>query len=265
MASRSSSEVELARGEYNIYLRDGRSFIKRQIPLDQRIRGRDDQLVTKSWYADRFRNEADILQLVAQNPRILVPEFISCGLNENGEWYLAVEYMEGTVRADMAGNQCRMPSTHLPRDATERCIYCADLAQQNVEHYVDNVLRPELAKYTSSSTGFNGVVIPPPWVAYHDAREVWPVRESQDSEFSLWNPEFRADNVLLDTQTLEVRAVVDFEDAGYFPREMQVWKYSRNEQFALYRDMGTVHEHINLLDPQGGCGVCPMKESFRTS
>lgn len=69
--------------------------------------------------------------------------------------------------------------------------------------------------------------MPPRWVIEMDDRLDWPVKQSLsvNSVFILYD--LVDHNILVDVRTLVIRALVDGEEAGYFPKEMQQWQFNR--------------------------------------
>jgi len=70
---------------------------------------------------------------------------------------------------------------------------------------------------------------------------------SSTCEYVFSHDDLTANNIMLDSQTLEVKTLIDWEDSGYFPPAMQQWKYTRFDQFCLYEDMDTVRRYIALI------------------
>lgn len=92
---------------------------------------------------------------------------------------------------------------------------------QNVESFVQNTVLPQLRNLKSYSTGLDGYVMPPRWVIDSDNRLEWPVKTSLTAEFVFVLHDLVDHNILIDTRTFQVRALVDLEESGFFPPEMQ--------------------------------------------
>lgn len=140
-----------------------------------------------------------------------------------------------------------MPQLHLPPQVHSPCAICERIVRANAERFVQDQVLPQLRSLKSCTTGLDGIVIPPRWVAEHDNREHWPVLTSRQADFVLCHHDLVLHNLLLCTRTLEVLALVDMEECGFFPPEVQQWKYDRAGQFGLYEDMELVQEHIRLI------------------
>jgi len=90
-------------------------------------------------------------------------------------------------------------------------------------------------------------VLPPPWVLEHDKRTEWPSKLSSTDEYVFGHIDLTANNIMLDSQTLEVKTLIDWEGSGYLPPKVQQWKYTRFDQFGLYENMDTVDRLIALI------------------
>jgi hypothetical protein len=200
------------------------------------------------WLKERFAVEAAALTLLAEKTSIPVPRLVAAGGDEHGLCYLVTEYVPGSVRGDMAALQCRMPRLHRPAQPEARCAVCQDIVRANADRFVRDVVLPQLRGLRSRETGLGGVVIPPRWVSEHDRRESWPVRTSSRAEFVFCHNDLVLHNLVFCTRTLRVLALVDMEDCGYFPPEVQQWKYDKAGQCELYEDMALVEGHIKAID-----------------
>ncbi|KAF2241388.1 hypothetical protein BU26DRAFT_525218 [Trematosphaeria pertusa] len=232
-----SQEVFLYRSEAKSYFWTERTFIKRELP----------DAAGLPWLKQRFAVEAATLRLLSDQTSIPVPRLIAFGEDEYGRCYLETECIKGSVRGDMAADECRMPQLHHPSEAKSPCAACEGIVSANAERFVQEVVLPQLSRLKSRRTGLEGIVIPPRWVSHHDKREAWRVLESPQADFVFCHNDLVLHNMLFCTQTLKVLALVDMEDCGYFPPEVQQWKRDRTGQFGLYEDMDLVRRHIQLI------------------
>lgn len=76
--------------------------------------------------------------------------------------------------------------------------------------------------------------MPPRWVFETDDRLKWPVKWSTEGDNVSTLHDLVDHNILLDIESLEVRALVDGEEGGYFPMEMQQWRFDREGQFKIH-------------------------------
>lgn len=231
----------LFRSEDKSYHRAGSIFIKRELPN-----------AVGPYVKERFKVEPIALGLLASETSIPVPKLVASGTDDNGLHYVATEYISGSVRGDMAATECRMPQDHRPLQVDTPCRACADTVRANAYQFVREMVLPQLARLRSRSTGLGGVVVPPRWVLEYDTRKCWPVLTSEREEYIFTHHDLVLHNLLVDTQTLKVLALVDMEECGYFHPELQQWRYDRPGQFGLYEDKQLVQKHIRLLSGQDG-------------
>lgn len=238
MAWQPADEELLFKSEAKSYHRAGSIFIKRELPGPE---------AKYPYIKERFHVEPIALRLLARETTIPVPKLVAAGTDANGLRYVATEYIFGSVRGDMAALACRMPRLHRPAEVDSPCAACKATVHAKADRFVREVVLPQLARLRSHSTGLDGVVVPPRWVLEHDNRECWPVLTSSREDFVFHHHDLVLHNLLIDTRTLEVLALTDTEECGYFPPELQQWKYDRLGQFGLYEDMALVREQIRLI------------------
>ncbi|KAI1313156.1 hypothetical protein F5Y03DRAFT_156620 [Xylaria venustula] len=231
----------LFRSEDKSYHMAGSIFIKRELPN-----------AVRPYVKERLKVEPMALGLLANRTTIPVPKLVASGTDDNGLHYVATQYIFGSVRGDMAALECRMPAVHRPLQVNTPCRACTDTVRANAERFVREVVLPQLKMLRGCSTSLNGLVVPPRWVLEHDQRNSWPVVTSELEEYVFVHHDLVVHNLLFHTQTLEVLALVDMEECGYFPPELQQWKYDRVGQFSLYEDGNLVRRDIRLLSGQGG-------------
>ncbi|KAI1871169.1 uncharacterized protein JN550_004614 [Neoarthrinium moseri] len=202
--------------------------------------------VAQRWDEQRFRNEAAALELVSTNTTIPVPKLLSWGRDEKGLLFLETELLQRSVCCDTAGDHCRMPKLH--GATTGECVDCRRIARDNANRFIYDTVLPQLQILKHNTTGLNGFVIPSRWVTDWDQRELWSPKRSDVDEFVFCHLNLTAHNLMLDSETLEVMALIDWEDAGFFSPEFQQWRYFREELFDLYDDHEWIRKCISLID-----------------
>lgn len=249
MAQRSPQEQELSRGDFRSYHRTATTFIKREIPDYERMKDMNGFTIVDPWLAKRFSNEAAAYRLLKEKTSIPIPRVISSGHDANGLLYTEMELVPYSVQASEAASVCRMPKQHPMAPSTDPCSYCRNIVQQNVANFVHKTVLPQLLSLKSNTTGLNGCVIPPRWVINSDERMEWPVKTSREMDFSFVLHDLTETNILVHVRTLEILALIDVEDSGFFPAEMQQWKETRQAQFGLFEDLDVVRRDVRLLEP----------------
>lgn len=53
---------------------------------------------------------------------------------------------------------------------------------------------------------------------------------------------------MMDPNTLDVIGIFDWENAGYFPPEFQVWFVDRESYWDYFRDTKRIKEFVALID-----------------
>ncbi|KAI0472793.1 hypothetical protein GGR56DRAFT_582819 [Xylariaceae sp. FL0804] len=231
---------------------------------------------SKKWPAERIRNEATALRLVREKTRIPVPRVLDVGRNgdDGSYWYLTVERVDG-IELSSVKDTCRRrqeapPNGNLPAGHTQKkCTACQTIANQNAERFIKELMLPELRRLTSSQTGLDGTVIPSPWVTEYDRRETWTpkrfpsssssssstatttttTRGQQSSSFFFCHGDLGPQNLLCDPVTLEIRWVVDWENAGYFEEQfLDLWAVERDKYLDLYDYGDRLAGQIALLE-----------------
>jgi len=65
--------------------------------------------------------------------------------------------------------------------------------------------------------GPSGLVTPPYRVTLTSPREVWELKESDFDEYVFCHNDLSQQNVIVDPVTLQIRAIIDWEYAGFYP------------------------------------------------
>lgn len=191
---------------------------------------------SKKWPAERIRNEATALKLIRNNTKIPVPRVLDVGQSDDGT-YLTVEHVDG-IELTSVKDVCRQAPTNgcIPAGHTQKqCAACQTIANQNAERFITKFTLPELRRLTSSQTGLNGTVIPSPWVTEYDLREIWTSKTSASQSFVFCRGDLGPQNLMCDSNTLEIQWVVDWENAGFFEeRFLDLWAVDRDKYLDLY-------------------------------
>jgi len=227
------------------------TFMKREKPLAERVISRmTGKPIENPWFKERFQNEAAALQLLRSQTKIPVPSLRSWGVDSEGLLFLETDLVTG-VQLERAGDECRMPNLHsLNGEKTGRkCDQCAGLAQKNFNQFVEEKLLPELRSLKSSTTGLDGLVIPPTWILGSVDRPSWRPKTSDKEEYVMNHGDLGPHNVMMNLETLEVVSIIDWEYSGYFPLEFQKWGATREGHFAHFKEKDLARELVATIDP----------------
>lgn len=202
----------------------------------------------KKWARERIQNEADALQFIALNTTIPVPRVLDVKHVEDGS-YLELEKMEGVLLPEVGDRRCHLPNEP-GHQFNWKCFPCKTKAREIATKFITELAIPQLNALKAKQTGLGGIVIPPPWVeeAYHD-RPRWEPKTSTEEEFVFCHGDLAAHNIMCDPDTLQVSYLFDWEHAGYFPREFQVWAVDRVVYENLFADVEKIARYVSLIEP----------------
>ncbi|MCJ1430474.1 hypothetical protein MMC29_008392 [Sticta canariensis] len=184
MAQRSPDETELTHSEFRTFNSTSTTFIKREIPIDERARKNKGSLLDDPRLARRFFNEVAAYKLLKFSGKKPPSQF---------------RKSSQIVQASIAADECRMPDYHHMAPGSGYCSSCRSIVRNNVADFVYNTVLPQLRGLQSKSTGLNGYVIPPRWVINEDKRLEWPVKTSLSADFVFVLHDWVETNILLDT------------------------------------------------------------------
>ncbi|KAF2741673.1 kinase-like protein [Sporormia fimetaria CBS 119925] len=187
------------------------------------------QVVEPRWSRERLRNEAATLQFIASQTTIPVPQFL--GLYEaDGLLYLATKRASGVPLDEISGPQ-------------------ASSAINRVDEYMNEVVLPQvrgLRRRTTGSVDDSLPVIPPSRVTYRDKRSHWAQKFRRDEDFVFCHNDLGQQNIMVDPDTFDITAIIDWEFAGFFPPEFELalWKH----HWSQTKDDAQTDRLIQILD-----------------
>lgn len=176
---------------------------------------------------ERITNEAKALKLVSDKTTIPVPRLLEHGELPDGRRYLVTEFIDGLTLKEMNSQSCLIQAGQKHTEGTP-CKTCSDQAYSNALDFITGIVLPQLAKLKSRQRGIDGFVMPPSWLA-PDAQPPWKGKKSwktiplKEPEYVFQHGDIAPQNIILDRQTLQVKALIDWEHAGYFPLGMERW------------------------------------------
>jgi hypothetical protein len=228
------------------YITTETTFIKRELAArEQKIR-EDGTTITRPWVKERLENEASALLLIREKTTIPVPKLIGVGRNADGLAYLETERLSG-IKLEEIEDECRMQreNRHVEEGV---CETCGSIAKENAQIFIEKKVLPQLEKLKSTTTGLNGFVLPPPWILENDTRENWKPMTTDSASYIFCHGDLAAHNIMVDPETLQVVGLFDWEHAGYFPQEFQVWSVDRQDYWNYFRSTERVKELVALIN-----------------
>lgn len=159
------------------------------------------------WPQERLRNEAATLQFISSNTTIPVP---ACRLYSSKDGLLHLEMTrirEGVLLLDV-----------------EEGVRGA--AVEAVEAQTESDILPQLRRLRRGYIGSVDSTLPvfPPSRIYRLDRRVWLriTAAEGEEEFVLCHNDLAPQNIFVDPETFRIVGIIDWEFAGYFPKEFEL-------------------------------------------
>lgn len=186
-ASFSATTVE--RGYYH----QGKFFIKRTLrPSEYRTTVRGTTHVPRL-NKERLQNEAAVMRFIRNVSNIPVPTLYGA-FEVDGSFMLITEYIDGVAMSQ------------LPED--QKSV----VKEEVLQHLAT------LRGITSDTLGGpSGIVIPPYRAMLASEKDDWPRKVSDDRGFVFCHNDLSQHNIVVDPKTLKIRAILDWEYAGFYP------------------------------------------------
>lgn len=189
----SSDNWSVTTAERGYYHRDG-FFIKRSLRPSEYITTQRGTIHTPRLGKERLQNEAESLRFIRRVSNIPVPTLYG-SFEIDGAYFLIMEYVDGTGMSQ------------LPED--QKKVVRAELSQHLA------VLREIKSDRIG---GPSGIVIPPYRVMDCTDNDSWPRHLSEREDYVFCHNDLSQQNVIVDPETLKIKAIIDWEYAGFFPQ-----------------------------------------------
>jgi aminoglycoside phosphotransferase len=177
-------------------------FYKRSFRPDEFLTNIHGETVVPHQATARLENEAQCLQFILANTNIPVPKILEA-YEENGSFILVTELIPGRDVNDL--------------EPTEQA-----LVTKEVESYVA-VLR---SLRSDRPGGPTGIMCPLPRILQHfPVGTVWVPKKSPESEYGFCHCDLGWSNIIIDNDSPRVRAIIDWEYAGYWPEFFELPYY----------------------------------------
>lgn len=190
------------------------TFTKRQLREDELVYSVITKKPIRARYdRERLQNEAAALQYITSNTSIPVPKFRRL-YNQDGVLHLELNRVPGVELLELF------------EDGIPAAI------QKSIERTMNTVILPQLRNLRRNSIGSVNTdlpVFPPSRIYDSNKREEWPQKVSDSSEFVFCHNDLSRQNIMVDPETLEITAIIDWEFSGFFPFQLELpfWKFSR--------------------------------------
>ena len=129
---------------------------------------------------------------------------VYCDFEDDQAYYVATEYVDGVNMSSLSEEQ--------------RAV-------------VHNELSMHLAKLKTQRSsrigGPSGLVVPPYRVMRQTETDDWRLQVSDHDEYVFCHNDLSQHNVIVDPDTLKIKAIVDWEYAGFYPAYFEIPFYTR--------------------------------------
>lgn len=152
---------------------------------------------------ERLQNEAAALRFVRRVSNIPVPTLYGA-FEADDSFMLITEHIDGVAMSSLSEDQKRVVCTQVEQHlATLRGIKSDTIG------------------------GSSGTVLPPYRAMRLSDNSEWPRKVSKDGDYVFCHNDLSQHNIIVGLQTLKIRAIIDWEYAGFFPERFEWSFYER--------------------------------------
>ncbi|CAL5872007.1 uncharacterized protein PFLUO_LOCUS6264 [Penicillium psychrofluorescens] len=152
---------------------------------------------------ERLQNEAAALRFIQRVSNIPVPTLYGA-FEVDDSFMLIIEHIDG------------VPMSRLSEDQKS-------VVRTEVEQHLATLRRIK----SDTIGGPSGIVLPPYRVMRLSDKDEWPRKVSQNGKYVFCHNDLSQHNIIVDPRTLKIRAIVDWEYAGFFPEHFEWPFYER--------------------------------------
>jgi aminoglycoside phosphotransferase (APT) family kinase protein len=198
----SSDEWTERTAEREYYHRGG-FFIKRSLRPSEYMTTLKGTTYVPRLGKERLQNEAASLQFIRRVSNIPVPTLYG-SFEVDGAYFVVTEYIDGSSMSELSEDQ--------------KTVVQGELSQHLAT----------LRQIKSNKTGGpSGIVIPPSRVVECTDKDVWSQQIADDEKYVFCHNDLSQQNIIVDPHTLKIRAIIDWEYAGFFPQYFESLFYKR--------------------------------------
>ena len=207
------------------YSKCANTWIKRSLrPSEWQIDPFAGTLVVPRFEMERIFNEAAAMKFIAEKTNIPVPKLYGC-FGDDGAAYLVMEYIEGVTMNGLDENERKIVETKL-----EGYIETLRSLNSAVRGGPSGLVRIRFIFLLGNSLSCVNVVrevLPTYRVMVKAARQEWKTKCRKAEDLVFCHNDFSTHNVIVDKATLQVKTVIDWEYAGFYPREFEGMYFRR--------------------------------------
>lgn len=179
------------------YYKTMNTFIKRSLRPHEWQQGPNGKTHVPAFNAERLLNEGAALEFIARNTNVPVPKLYAC-FKDDGVVYLITELIEGR-RMDELSDEDKL------------------IVQSELEGHLSLI-----HQFRSIVPGGpTGIVVPPYRAQEKTSRCIWKLKPAETDEYVFCHNDLSMQNVIVHNDSLKIRAILDWEYAGYWPENFE--------------------------------------------
>ncbi|KAH6675108.1 kinase-like domain-containing protein [Halenospora varia] len=171
---------------------------------------------------ERLLNEAVSLRYIREMTNIPVPT-VYCDFEDDGAYYLVTEYISGVSMSELQEEE----KSTVSKEVNQHLATLRNLKSRNIG-------------------GPTGIVIPPYRVTLHTKNDDWALEPSDTDEYVYCHNDLSQPNIIVDPDTLKIKAIIDWEYSGFYPSFFEAPFYKRLGPLSAVQ--GEVDDTPGLLD-----------------
>lgn len=203
------------------YYHRGNAFIKRSLRPREFRTGYQGLHVPRVG-KERLLNEAASLRYIREMTNIPVPT-VYCDFEDDGAYYLVTEYIDGVSMSELQEEE----KSTVSKEVNQHLATLRNLKSRNIG-------------------GPTGIVIPPYRVTLHTKNDYWALEPSDTNEYVYCHNDLSQQNIIVDPDTLKIKAIIDWEYSGFYPSFFEALFYKRLGPLSAVQ--GEVDDTPDLLD-----------------
>ncbi|KAJ5551390.1 hypothetical protein N7535_000660 [Penicillium sp. DV-2018c] len=185
------------------YYHRGKFFIKRSLRPSEYMTTLKGTIYVPRLGKERLQNEAASPQFIRRVSNIPVPTLYG-SFEVDGSYFVITEYIDGSSMSQLSEDQ--------------KAVVHGELSQHLAT----------LRQIKSNKTGGpTGIVIPPSRVLECTDKDVWSQQIADDEKYVFCHNYLSQQNIIVNPHTLKIRAIIDWEYAGFFPQYFELPFYKR--------------------------------------
>lgn len=205
------------------YTKTTSTFTKRTITRDEFSRNRRGQVIVPQRDHRYLINEHAALEYITNHTTIRVPRILHFSINTDLQCQLTLQRVPGIQLENV-------PDPDKP------------YALQKASQYIETVVLPQLKTLRSTAIGgLSGQVLVPEVVRLAAPDVKWMSATSTLGSLVFCHNDLYQHNILVDEDTYEVTAILDWEYSGFFPQQFErpLWRRSSVDHQRLWSSTDT--------------------------